>query len=770
MSAEKRSLRLLGTRLSSIFNHDIAQEKRSSETHQRPLSAPKLSNGQRKMDDKNLDPRVMSQSLILGLLGLNSVHNSTNNPNYNQSSSPPTPPSHARNTDPIQDIPSNRHGPQNLDSYPLTLSPSKSQFLAQSPRTPKARKPPPGDEAELDSRTASPPSISRDAFADMKSLVGNELDHMMSSYDDKDNLYVVTVSEEPTSPLRVEPREYDSYLPKETKLGLKSHLPRESDEAMDSETPFESSLQNEGFLATNESERPLLYVNMPSGVYGSSSYYDSDRQASPLSPELHFSESSRSATPQMFTSLNTTETLDPDKSLGANHISNGNRIVHSMVNTDLHGAVNRNKASRSIETPGSLSSPMRPPGQADSLWTESIYSDTLELPVDSFAESGIHSFAQSNFQTRGVNPNSETQDAHGSQLYQSSQLDFTLGSESSATDTLPQRNKLGLLQMWPQRAHSFSDMANSSQILASSSIRKSHTRVSSTSSILSGSSRHVNLALIKRTFTLRPGEGERSNYVTTIRKSAGTSYNEAGPGKWKLPLGIMPMDSKNMALQSYTQSTTRFSRGASSLNARSKRSSGVELKHGHLQPRLLAAEIDEVGDTNRFGSLGRSSTLQNKALTPVLSTISKSENLSNQSAQSSQVSRSGSLTRSSTLSAHDVTGSNGVGGAVSGNGTSSIGAGTASSLGAGNGLGVGGSVGGSGGIKSRRASGSSFAESLGSVADGRVDAYYQHQGYRYDEMDDDYNEYNEVESYEDDEGDEKPHLVLANPDSSSDNE
>lgn len=761
MSAEKRALRLLGTRLSSIFNHEVGQEKRP-ESHQRPLSAPKLSNGQRKGDDILPNSNTKSQ-------GSNQFQ-AAHDPSHDQFSSPPTPPSHAHNPNDGQNILLNSRGLQNVH-----LSPTRSPVLTQSPRTPRSRKPPPGDEAELDFQTASSPSLSRDAFADIKSLVGNELDQMMSSHEDNTELYVVTPSDEPTSPLHLK-QEPENAQPQAYSHRSMSHLPLISSEKEEFEESYDPPLQHERVSAINDAERPLLYVKMPSSVYGTSSYYDSDRQGSPLSPDVQFSGSSRSATPQIFTALGTNENIDHLDSSSAKNTTNGKKNIHSMVNTNLHKIVDINSAHENADTPVSLPSPMRPTGHGETLWTDSIYSEALELPVDSFAESGFHSFAQSNFQTRGMFPNLETQGVQGSLLDQGSQIDsgsqfdFAPGSETTVTETLPQRNKLGLLQMWPNRTHSFSDTPNSSQMLTSGSIRKSHTRVSSTSSIISGSSRHVNLALIKRSFTLRPGEGERSNYVTTIRKSAGTSYNEAGPGKWKLPLGIMPMDSKNMALQSYTQNSARFSRGASSLNARSKRSSGVELKHGHLQPRLLAAEIDEVGDTNRFGSLGRSSTLQNKTLTPVLSTISKSENMSNQSAQSSQVSRSGSLTRSSTLSAHDNAGSDGVGGANSANGVGSYGFALAGSIvgGVESGLGVGGS--GSGGVKSRRASGSSFAESLGSVADGRVDAYYQHQGYRYDDMDDNYHEFNEADSYDDDEGEDKPHLVLANPDSSSDNE
>ncbi|GEQ66508.1 hypothetical protein JCM33374_g171 [Metschnikowia sp. JCM 33374] len=261
-----------------------------------------------------------------------------------------------------------------------------------------------------------------------------------------------------------------------------------------------------------------------------------------------------------------------------------------------------------------------------------------------------------------------------------------------------------------------------------------HTRMSSMSSVYSaGSNRHVSLATLKMAFVLRPGEGEKSNYVDTIRKSAGTSFNEAGPGKWKLPTGIMPVDKREF-LQ---QSSKKFNRGVSSTGYRTKKSSGVELKHGHLQPRLLAAEVDEGDNTNRFGALGRSSTLQNKSLTPA---TSKS---STPSTGLNGVSRASSLERANTLASISTTGD------------------LQSSL-----------------IKvssSRRGSTISSAESVGSINnDQNVDIYYQHQGFKIENDDDSSENEDYTPNYagpiiqnSDDSEEEKPRLFLANPDSDS---
>lgn len=141
---------------------------------------------------------------------------------------------------------------------------------------------------------------------------------------------------------------------------------------------------------------------------------------------------------------------------------------------------------------------------------------------------------------------------------------------------------------------------------SSLSLNFSHTKSLSVGSIYSGN-RNVTLATIKRSFSFKAGEGQRSAYVQTIRRNAGTAYNETGPDKWRLPIGILPVDKDNP----YLLSNGRYNR-----RGKGTTSSGVGLKHGHLQPRLLAAEVDEVPDTNKFGALGRSATFQYRNITP----------------------------------------------------------------------------------------------------------------------------------------------------------
>ena len=260
---------------------------------------------------------------------------------------------------------------------------------------------------------------------------------------------------------------------------------------------------------------------------------------------------------------------------------------------------------------------------------------------------------------------------------------------------------------------------------------KTHTRVLSVSSTYSaGSMQHVSLATLKMALTLRPGEGEKSTYVDNIRKSAGTSYNDMGPGKWKLPIGIMPVDKRDV-LQ---QSTKPFNRGVSNTGYRSKKSSGVELKHGHLQPRLLAAEVDEGDSTNRFGALGRSSTLQNKSLTPVTSKSSLPSGVLN------GLSRANSLERANTLASVSTTGDL---------------QSSASKF-----------------SNSRRGSTLSFTESIGSTEiDGTVDIYYQHPGFKHESerpsLDEEDRSQKGIFQDSEDSEDDKPGLYLANPDSDS---
>lgn len=234
--------------------------------------------------------------------------------------------------------------------------------------------------------------------------------------------------------------------------------------------------------------------------------------------------------------------------------------------------------------------------------------------------------------------------------------------------------------------------------------------VSSTSSALSGG--HVNLATLKRAFSLRPGEGERCSYVQTIRRNAGTAYNETGPGKWKLPTGIMPLDRKTMAISG------RFTRLGNTMSPRMKKTSGVELKHGHLQPRLLAAEVDEVADTNRFGSLGRSSTQNNRRaqltasipgrVTPTTSILSTPP-MAVAGTPPGEASRTASVSDIQSVQTRETTAS---------------------------------------------------SDSEGSVAEPS-DGFYQHPGYNYSEAETD-----AFSIHEDASDEEKPHLFLANPDSS----
>lgn len=141
-----------------------------------------------------------------------------------------------------------------------------------------------------------------------------------------------------------------------------------------------------------------------------------------------------------------------------------------------------------------------------------------------------------------------------------------------------------------------SDLA-SSELNDLSSINKSavkslHKKSKSISSVWSASSiKNVNLATLKKTMDLKPGEGETSSYVLSIRKNAGTAYNESGPGKWKLPTGILPID------KSAASSNGKYMRYAGGISqARTKKASGVDLKHGHLQRRLLATEVDGSDD------------------------------------------------------------------------------------------------------------------------------------------------------------------------------
>lgn len=208
-----------------------------------------------------------------------------------------------------------------------------------------------------------------------------------------------------------------------------------------------------------------------------------------------------------------------------------------------------------------------------------------------------------------------------------------------------------------------------------------------------------------------------NTYVYTIRRSAGTAYNELKPIKWKLPVGIQPED-KTRNVRTGLLSSSR------------KKTSGVELKHGHLKPRLLAAEIDE-GDEST--SIGLSKTATSNT--------------------------TGTATTSTEVQSIAT-------------GSTKYGSGSGS---------------GSGSIKRRVSIASS--SSSGSLSDKNIVniGYYQHRGYRADDGDDDDDDNDKDnigdtgdDETEDENGhingsvfldensigheDERPRLVLANPD------
>lgn len=225
--------------------------------------------------------------------------------------------------------------------------------------------------------------------------------------------------------------------------------------------------------------------------------------------------------------------------------------------------------------------------------------------------------------------------------------------------------------------------------------------------------------------------------MLSVRRNAGTAFNEAGPGKWKLPTGIQPLDKSSA---SYTGSNGRYMRLAGSHMNRSKKVSGVELKHGHLARRLLAAEVNDNDDM-----ISRSKI----QLTPKESLASN---------DLSSVSRGNSLDGTTTFGSV-ATGTDSQSGATTGKESLS-------------------------------------SSSSGSISDENVEigGYYQHPGYRFDDNEnDDDNETKELSSpttatnshvdnafpelkpnnngLDDDDYDDyddKPRLVLANPDNDSD--
>lgn len=274
------------------------------------------------------------------------------------------------------------------------------------------------------------------------------------------------------------------------------------------------------------------------------------------------------------------------------------------------------------------------------------------------------------------------------------------------------------------------------RVSSSSALMKNfHRKSLSVSSIFShNSNRNITLAALKKSIHLKPGEGQRSNYVQTIRRSSGTAYNDIGPESWRLPTGILPIDRSQLVSTEKFNRINRVSRGT--------KASGVGLKHGHLAPRLLAAEVDESAAVNKFGSLGRSSTLSktddtssSSATTTVASPPLPAA--ANGSSSSGMVSRQSSLVRSGTL--------------ASGPSAAKP-------------------------VELSRHGLVSSRVTVGSLSEDRFNAgYYQHAGFGYD--DDEETEVangspNGTINHElsDAVDDEKPRLVLANPDRSSSDE
>lgn len=257
------------------------------------------------------------------------------------------------------------------------------------------------------------------------------------------------------------------------------------------------------------------------------------------------------------------------------------------------------------------------------------------------------------------------------------------------------------------------------------SIKLNHRKSSSVGSILSaGSNRNLNLATLKKTLNLKPGEGDRSHYVLSLRRNAGTAFNETGPGTWKLPTGIAPIDKRS----TYNSNNGAYMRMAGGTSNKAKKGSGVELKHGHLAPRLLAAEVDDFEELSIPTQLDKSKSSNSSIIMPHTSP-SVHSNLS-----SLQTSLSRTMTTTSTSSQTQISKES---------------------------------------KRSSLASGSS-----GSISDGDVNVgrYYQHPAYKYDDTgdnskgDQDETEIELDDGDDDDDDDDEPKLFLANPDNYNDDD
>ncbi|KAI5962569.1 uncharacterized protein KGF55_003645 [Candida pseudojiufengensis] len=283
------------------------------------------------------------------------------------------------------------------------------------------------------------------------------------------------------------------------------------------------------------------------------------------------------------------------------------------------------------------------------------------------------------------------------------------------TQTLPTQQistKAPQLQHTKTENSLFSDVSSMKNFnTAGSSQRTYHRTSSSIGSIRSSNSyRNVNLATLKKTLSLKPGEGERSNYVLTIRRNAGTAFNESGPSKWKLPVGILPIDKTAMKDNSNGK-YKRLAGNSNNANYR-KKTSGVELKHGHLKPRLLAAEIDEGDDYSTSITLNKTSPpITNSSSTTLKNATSGPQSFS------TKASRENSLKRTTTD-----------GSLLTGDTQSLDSTNTESTKNHNNGPGL------------NRNDSIVSSDSSGSISEKLTTGYYQHRGYKYGEIDDyDYN-------------------------------
>ncbi|KAI5954193.1 hypothetical protein KGF54_001968 [Candida jiufengensis] len=280
----------------------------------------------------------------------------------------------------------------------------------------------------------------------------------------------------------------------------------------------------------------------------------------------------------------------------------------------------------------------------------------------------------------------------------------------------------------PQLQHTKTDVSLYSNISSmknynptSGSQRTYHRTSSSMGSIRSSNSyRNVNLATLKKTLSLKPGEGERSNYVLTIRRNAGTAFNESGPSKWKLPVGILPIDKTAMK----DNSNGKYKRLAGNSNNSNyrKKTSGVELKHGHLKPRLLAAEIDEGDDYSTSISISKPPTTNASSSSTTLKNVNSGSQSINKS-----TSRENSLKRTTTD-----------GSLLTGDTQSLASTNTDSTKNHRN-------------SSIKRSDSVASSESSGSISEKITTGYYQHRGYKYGDVDD--YEYTDTHPENDDEED-----------------